>query len=173
MALVPQVATAGDRWQECTMINNAFYEYDGERSTRSTATSAGNCRTRNSRPSPFPKSRAIAKPRTAPFQLGRRGVCGHLDLKGTEGPFSLWALCEEGGSGIPATTKSIRPASRTSTLRTDNWCRPMRILRLSTGGGGSLNHRQKPSSWTDWNTSARSSLSRSPASARVLSIASC
>lgn len=106
MAIVPQAATAGDRWHECTMINGAFYEYDGETLYEIDGD--------NRKELPHTKLRTITISEEQGycetkdgnrFNWGAEVYVVNLDYKGAEGPFSLWALCEEGGSGFPATNE--------------------------------------------------------------------
>ncbi len=103
MAFVPQAAVAGDRWHECTMINNAFYEYDGEMLYEIDGDK------RKELPHTKLKSITISEEQGYcetkdgnRFNWGTDVYVVKLDIKGTEGPFNLWALCEEGGSGFPA-----------------------------------------------------------------------
>jgi hypothetical protein len=102
--LVPQAAPAGDRWHECSMINDSVFEYDGEMlfavdgderkelphskiNRIVISEEEGYCETKDGNR----------------FNWGTHVYVVKLDVAGTGGPFKLWAICEEGGSGFPAT----------------------------------------------------------------------
>lgn len=99
-------AIAGDRWQECTTINNSLfsmegedlYEVDGDQrkqldykklETVTISDEAGYCETKDG----------------SRFNWANLVYVLKMDVAGTAGPFKLWALCEEGGSGFPASNE--------------------------------------------------------------------
>lgn len=106
MGLMSVPALAGDRWQECTTINNSLfamegedlYEVDGDQRKRldykklqtvTVSEEAGYCETKDGNRFNWANTVYVLK----------------LDVAGTAGPFKLWALCEEGGSGFPASNE--------------------------------------------------------------------
>ncbi len=104
LALTPHPLLAGDRWHECSMINSSLFEYDGETLYELDGDE------RKELPHSKLKSIVISEEEGYcetkdgnRFNWGTHVYVVKLDLAGAEGPFNLWAICEEGGSGFPAT----------------------------------------------------------------------
>ena len=103
LALVSGPALAGDSWHECTTINSAIYQFDGEQLVEVDGDSR--------KPLKFTRAEHIVLSEEAGYCQNKAGdrfnwantvYAVKLDVEGSFGPLKLWAMCEEGGSGFPA-----------------------------------------------------------------------
>lgn len=111
--LGPNAAVAGDRWQHCT-LNGGLFEYDGE----ALYEADGDARTEFAhevvREITLSDEAGYCETKAGNrFNWANHIYAVHIQLAGTEGPFQLWALCEEGGSAIPASNEIDTTCVRT------------------------------------------------------------
>lgn len=101
--LAPYTALAGDYWQSCGTIGGSIYTFDGE----TLYEVDGDKRTELT----YKKLQTITLSDEVGYCQNKAGEkfnwSNHvyvmkLDVAGSVGPLKLWAICEEGGSGFPA-----------------------------------------------------------------------
>lgn len=106
LGLSPSVVLAGDHWHECGTVNSSIYAFEGDTLYEVDGDQRKELAYKTLRTITISEEEGYCQ-----NKAGRKfGWANHIyvmevEFPGAVGPLKTWAMCEEGGSGFPASNE--------------------------------------------------------------------